>query len=153
MTEVSPSVDARERYLSAKRAVQLVALVLAVAAASALAVLPTYIEMSVTSDGAQSVRGATLVEANGLWAAFLLAVPVVVAALPLLARGRAWQPLSIASVVLLFGCVIVGFLSIGWYFLPAAIAAAVGAGLSPRPNTAARRSRRPAGGAPGVSSP
>lgn len=125
-------VDARERYLSPKRVVQIAALALALTAALMIAVLPMYTEMTVSSDGTESTSRATVLEVNGLWVLVLIAVPVLLAALPLSARGRAWQPLSITSAALLSACVVLGMVSIGLFFLPAAVVAIVGACLSPR---------------------
>lgn len=125
--------DTRVRYLTTKRALQLAALALAVAGAAAVALLPSYIRVSTSSDGTEHVDAATVLEVVGVWYLAVLAIPVIAAVLPLPAIGRAWQPLSIVSAVLLAAFSFVGSLSIGWYFLPAAIVAIVAACFPTRP--------------------
>ncbi len=106
------------RYLQPKRTAQLVAFGLAVVAAGLLALVPA--------------DGQTLVDANGRGVLVTLAVPVALTLVPLLLVGRAWVVGSIVCAALLAAAVVVGLLSIGVFFLPALIAAVVGAALSPR---------------------
>ncbi len=112
-----------------KRVAQLIALTLAVVAMVLVALIPTYTEITTTSEGIESTSRATLVQVNGLSVLFVLAIPVATAALPLLARGRVWQPLSIVSATLLLGFAVLGLATIGSFVLPAAIAAIAGAFL------------------------
>ena len=71
---------------------------------------------------------ATLIEANGLWAALLLVIPVAVTAVTLIAslpnapRPRLMLALRWASFALLLAFCAVSALSIGIFYLPAAIA-------------------------------
>lgn len=122
-------VDARPRYFTAKRVVQFVALAFAAAAVLAVALLPSYIQVSQTSSGSEQIGSATVLEVVGIWYLLVLLIPVAITALPLPATGRAWQPLSITSASLLTAFAVLGSLSIGWYFLPSAITAVVGACL------------------------
>lgn len=55
-----------------------------------------------------------------------LLIPVALTALPLLARGRARTPVSVATTVVLIVFVVIGSASIGWFYIPA-LAAAVAA--------------------------
>ncbi|MDM4764400.1 hypothetical protein QT381_15475 [Galbitalea sp. SE-J8] len=132
-------VDLRARYFNAKRVTQYVAAALALAAALAIALLPSYIQVSTTSDGQESITSGTVLEVVGIWFLLVLAIPLILAALPLSATGRAWQPLSIVSAVLLSIFALVGSLSIGWYFVPATIAAIVAVFLPRHPRTHYRR--------------
>ena len=125
----------RPRYCNAKRIVQFVAAALALAAVLAVALLPSYIEVSTTSDGGEVVTSSTVLQVVGLWFLLVLAIPLAITLLPLPARGRAWQPLSIISATLLTLFTILGSLSIGFYFLPAMIASIVAAFLPTRPPT------------------
>ena len=115
--------------IRAKRVAQLIALALAVAAMVMMVLIPTYTGVTMTSDGTEITSRSTLVQENGASVLLVLAIPVALAALPLLARGRAWQPLSIVSATLLLGLVVLGLASIGGFILPAAVAAIVGACL------------------------
>lgn len=135
----SPPVEnhAPARFLSAKRILQLISVALAVGAAVAVANLPLYTQVTATSDGVEQVGSATVLDEAGLGYLAVLAIPVVAAVLPLPASGRAWQPLSILSAVLLAGWCILGALSIGWFFVPALAAAVVAVCLPMRRRTSA----------------
>ncbi|MEZ3160983.1 hypothetical protein AB1K54_10625 [Microbacterium sp. BWT-B31] len=130
-------IDPGPRYFTVKRWLQFIVLALALAAVLAIALLPNYIQVSQTtgSDGTdQEVIGsATVLQVVGLWFLLVLAIPILLALLPILATGRAWQPLSIVSAVLLGIFAVVGSLSIGWYFLPATLVAIIAACLPTRP--------------------
>ena len=125
MGDLKPRDDSAARYWNDKRLTQFAAFFLALGAAVFLAVYPTYSQTSESADGAGSTSGATMVEVNGYWVLALLAVPVLVAALPLLFRGPAWRTASFVSALLLVGCVIAGIASFGMFFVPAAVAAVV----------------------------
>ncbi|MDR6415532.1 hypothetical protein [Pseudarthrobacter sulfonivorans] len=58
-----------------------------------------------------------------------LLIPVALTALPLLIRGRALIPVSVATTVTLVVFVVIASASIGWFYLPA-LAAAVAAAVS-----------------------
>jgi hypothetical protein len=60
----------------------------------------------------------TLAEVNGHGTYLLLAIPVIVAGMPLLFRSRA---VRILSAVLLMGWVVIGVASIGLFYIPSAV--------------------------------
>jgi len=64
------------------------------------------------------VQRTTLAEVNGPGSYLLLAIPVIVAGMPLLFRSRA---VRILSAVLLMGWVVIGVASIGLFYIPSAI--------------------------------
>jgi hypothetical protein len=64
------------------------------------------------------VQRATLAEVNGPGTYLLLAIPVIVAGMPLLFRSRA---VRILSTVLLMGWVVIGVASIGFFYIPSSI--------------------------------
>lgn len=128
-------VDLRPRYLGAKRILQLIAASLAIAAALAVLFLPSYIEVTESSGGQESISSQTALEFVGPRILLVVAIPVALAALPLFARGRAWRPLSIASALMLTLFAVIGSLSVGWYFLPAMLVAIVAAFIPDRPRT------------------
>ena len=70
-------------------------------------------------------------EVDGWDAAIPLAVPVLIAAIPLSVRGRWKRSVRVATAVLLGAFVIAGILSVGQFYLPATVAMIV-AGSSER---------------------
>ena len=123
--------------LNAKRVIQFVAFALMVGAVLAIAFLPTYAIISGTSNSSDSAAHAevgskTALEVNGPALLVFLAVPLLGAAAPLFAIGRGWQPVSVGSALLLVACTIITAVTIGIFMLPAAVAAATAAFLSPR---------------------
>jgi hypothetical protein len=70
-----------------------------------------------TETPAHPVQTTTLAEANGPGTYFLLAIPVLVAGMPLLFRSRA---VRILSAVLLMGWAVIGVASIGLFYIPSA---------------------------------
>ena len=98
-------IDPRPRYFTVERWLQFIALAFAVAAVLAVALLPSYIQVSQTtsSSGAaeEVIESDTVLQVVGVWFLLVLAIPVLLALLPILATGKAWQPLSIPSAVLL----------------------------------------------------
>ncbi|MCY3639326.1 MAG: hypothetical protein OXG80_09560 [Chloroflexi bacterium] len=96
---------------------------------------PVYSGVSVRAgeSGSSSVSGKTLIEVNGLWAALLIVLPIIftaialIASLPSVARPRLMLTLRWTAFALLFTFCAVGALSIGIFYLPAAIAALVAA--------------------------
>lgn len=135
-------IDPRPRYFTVKRWLQFIALAFTVAAVLAIALLPSYIQVGQTTDSSgaaeEVVESATVLQVVGVWFLLVLAIPVLLALLPILATGNAWQPLSIVSAVLLGIFTVIGSLSIGWYFLPATLVAIIAACLPTR-----RRARTP----------
>lgn len=113
----------------AKRTVQILALVLAVAGVLVAALVPSYSTVTEGSAGEHSVEEASLLSVMGPWYLAVLALPVLFAVAPLVSRNRGWQAVSIMSAVLLVLFCGAGVLSIGYFFVPATIAAVVGAVL------------------------
>ena len=96
---------------------------------------PIYTGVSVSpgESGTSSVSGKTLIEVNGLWSALLLVIPValtavtLIATLPTPAYPRIMLTLRWASFALLLAFCAVSILSIGIFYLPAAIATLIAA--------------------------
>ena len=97
------------------------ACILALAASALVLVAPSGKE-----DWAIQHQRMTRVDLSGSRAIALLALPVLVTLLPL---GIQRHVVRVGAAVLLFGLVVVAGLSIGLFYLPAAIAEAIGAGL------------------------
>jgi len=118
------------------RVAQLIALALTAAAVIAVLFVPTYqIETSSSDHGASHfIMNALVVNGPGMLVP--LAIPLVFAAAPVVARGRAWRPVSIAAAVLLALFTAVALFSMGVFLVPAAIAEVVAlflpAGARPR---------------------
>jgi ABC-type sulfate transport system permease subunit len=119
-------------YWGAKRLVQVVAIVLAVLGAWLMLVMPSYGTASMESGGTETFEMLSMLDAVGPAALGLAAVPVAIALLPLVGVGRAWQPLSIASSVLMGCFVVLGILSVGFFYVPALLAGLVAVFLEPR---------------------
>ncbi|MDO5673233.1 MAG: hypothetical protein Q4G30_10330 [Actinomycetaceae bacterium] len=136
--DTAPVLNARAnlghgyRSVSPKRVAHIVALVLAILGAAVLAFAPTYIGSSTDGIGPATITYRTAFEVNGLYLLFLVAVPIVLTLIPLLIRDRALHIASIACTVLLLFAVLISFMSIGVFFLPAALAALVAVFLQPR---------------------
>ncbi|SEB39434.1 hypothetical protein SAMN04489806_0393 [Paramicrobacterium humi] len=113
-------------YVNGKRIAQIIAVVLALAADAMILFGTRYTDVTSDSSGHESTVTRSFLEVNGPMILISLAVPVVVAALPLFFPHRGWQAASVASVVLLAIFVFLGALTIGVFFMPALIAAIVG---------------------------
>ena len=76
---------------------------------------------------------ATLIEVNGLWAALLIVIPVALTAVTLIATLPSTTPplilliLRWASFALLLAFCVISILSIGIFYLPAAVATLIAA--------------------------
>lgn len=119
----------RLAHVSGKRVAQVLALGFAVAAAATILVIPSYMVITTDSAGRDIASMHTVLEVGGPWFLAVLAIPIVITIVPLLVRGRAWQPVSIVATVLLGVFTLVALLTIGMYFLPALVASVVGAVL------------------------
>jgi hypothetical protein len=75
----------------------------------------------------ESRRWRSLVQREGSGIAVVLAVPLLICLVPLLAPARLRRPLAIGAVALLGMCVVAGALSAGLFVLPSAVAMAVAA--------------------------
>jgi hypothetical protein len=101
--------------------------VLALLAVVLLLVIPTGREESVsissTGEITRHSRSTTLVQSDGWSVLVPLAVPVAIAGVPLALRRTRWRRGAlVAASVLLLAFVVAGLLSIGVYYLPAAVA-------------------------------
>lgn len=125
--------DAR-RGMTAAGWVALAAVTLAVAAGIGLAFYPVYQGEgeSASSSGVvtSSTDSATLIAENGPWVALLLCVPAVLAALGLWAALRGHRSLAWIFAGVLLGFCVLGAFSVGLFYLPAALALLLAAGLT-----------------------
>lgn len=132
-------------WWSAKRAWQVVAFGLVAAATGWLLLGPIYQPETQCSGGASYsstgelisswdtcepprsmlVEGFTTGDVPGL--AWLVALPILLAAPPVIARGRAWTLLSVASAACLVTFVVLGGFALGPLFVPGTLCALVGA--------------------------
>jgi hypothetical protein len=122
-----------------ENAAAIASFVAAVVVSAALLFVPAYTEESSTivspsTEGVISkivVSHPTLIQVNGVRALLTLAVPVLIAGLPLLFRRSRWRALLEASAAALLTAltVIAGF-SIGLFYLPSAVAMLVAALLA-----------------------
>ena len=80
-------------------------------------------------------------QVNGAWVLVVVSVPVLVALIPVLVRHR--RARIVSAVLLWFGCVL-GMLSVGMFFVPAAILMTIAASrgepapIPPMPTVPAR---------------
>ncbi|UUT35940.1 hypothetical protein [Microbacterium elymi] len=118
--------------MNAARVLQIIGFALTLAAGVALCFLPAFQSVTSDSDGHQATRTQTLLQMQGSAYLLVLVIPVLIAAVPLLLRGRAWRVSSIVAAVLLGVFALVGALSIGVFYLPAAIVEVVAACLPVR---------------------
>ena len=133
------------------RASNVIALVVAIVAAVGVLLLPSYTSISRDATGRTTTSQYSLSSGEGPWALVVVAVPVLLVAIPLLLRNEAAaQRARIAVVVLLTICVMAGAASFGMFFIPtlvlmamALVAAASAEGNEPIPqlNGDARQSR------------
>jgi hypothetical protein len=111
------------------------ATIAAIVAALYAALGPTY-ESCGTSDAGEPITGCrheSTVTVNGSWVLIVLAVPIVVALLPLVFDRRTTR---IVSVVLLWTFTVITGFSVGSFFVPAAVLMTVAAVRSdPVPTT------------------
>lgn len=117
---------------SPKRMLQVLALVLAAVTAGLVLFMPSYTVVTSDARGNESTSTLSIWEYNGPLFALVVAIPVVIALIPVVTRGRWWPLVSVASAGLLLGFAFLGAMSIGMAFLPAALAAVVAAMLRPR---------------------
>ena len=121
----------------------LVALLLAFAAGLFLALYPVYQGVSVTGSSSgvvtSSRESATLITENGLGAVVLLCIPIVLAALGLPAAARRRRVLVWVPGGVLLGFVVLSGFTIGLFYLPAAIALLLSAGMADSSRKLARQ--------------
>jgi hypothetical protein len=137
----------QHRWWNAKRAWQVVALGLVVAASGWLLLAPIYqTETQCSGGGSSSSTGevlsswdtcdpptsmlaAALATGDVPGLVWLVALPMLLAVPPVFARGRAWTMLSVASAVCLVTFVVLGGFALGPLFVPGASCAVVGASV------------------------
>ncbi len=117
-------------WFNTKRAWQLAPLVLAAGAATAAFLAPIFTVAAQQGAGQTEVR-ATAFEVAGPSVFIVVAIPLVLAALPLCFTRRGWVVVSYASALGLIIYAVTGIMSLGLLFLPATVAAVVGAFLQP----------------------
>ena len=115
-----------KRHLDSWNVRQVLAVSLAIIASLVLLLVPMYTQVKLTSGGQEQVSHPTLLETVGPSIFVPLLIPVALTALPLLIRGRARTPVSVATTVALVVFVVIGSASIGWFYVPA-LATAVAA--------------------------
>jgi hypothetical protein len=125
----------------------LIASVLALAAAIALIATPLF-EVSSESDTAvgtstRSTQSITLIEQEGQRILVILAIPVLLTLVPVLASLRHRRAVTIICTSLLAAGVVLALFSVGVFFLPALIAMCV-AGVRSAPRPAPVRTGEPA---------
>jgi hypothetical protein len=125
-----------------KRTLQVAAAVSAAGVGSLIGFQPSLVATYLSTDGETALGVTSILGVSGSGLPAILAFPVVVALLPVAARGRAWPILSIlsATVLTLFAVAssltVVSSLTVGWCYLPAVTLALIGAFIeSPRPRT------------------
>ena len=114
--------------------VALAALLLAVAAGSWLAFSPGFYQgVSVTASSSGEVvqrsEQASLLAENGMWALGLLAVPLALTGLGVFGAARRFRFLLWSVAVALLVCCVISAMTIGLFYLPAAVALLVAAAL------------------------
>ena len=114
--------------------VALAALLLAVAAGSWLAFYPGFYQgVSVTSSSSGEVvqrsEQASLLAENGMWALGPLAIPVALTGLGVFGAARSFRALLWSVAVVLFVFSVISAMTIGLFYLPAAIVLLVAAAL------------------------
>ena len=119
-TSTTPTTSVpRITRIGAKRVVQLIAVVLAVAAGVFMLFAPTYQIATSDSAGNSSTGTATILETSGAWAIVLALIPIAFALAPLGVPPRARQWVTNAAVVLFAGWIIVGIWTGGGFYVPA----------------------------------
>ena len=73
---------------------------------------------SASSTGTESCSGVSSFEVDGSYILVVVAVPVVIALLPVLVRHRS---AAVVSATLLWVCCMLGIASIGMFFIPSAV--------------------------------
>jgi hypothetical protein len=112
------------------RGFTLAAFLVAVLGAVVAAFAPTgHVTESVgSSSGVVSTRSfsESMFQVNGAWVLVVVSVPILVALIPVVVRHR--RARIVSAVLLWIGCV-VGMLSVGMFFVPAAILMTIAASL------------------------
>ena len=125
-------VSAFQPYFSRKRLVQAVGSVFALGASIAVLLVPSYAVEETNSYGDRVVTAATVLTELGSVTVPIVAIPVLVASLPLATRGRYWQPASILAAVLLLLFALFSSFTIGLYYMPAVILLIAAVFMRPR---------------------
>lgn len=116
---------AREHRPGWLAAAALIAFVLALVASLVLLFLPVYSTVTTTASGTRTEDTATLWAVNGPWILIPLALPVLLTAAIALARGRGGLVVSMLCTLVLAAFTVLAIASIGMFYLPALVVAAV----------------------------
>ncbi|MFK4791307.1 hypothetical protein [Microbacterium sp. ZW T5_56] len=119
-------------YLNAKRVLQVIALGLVLGAAVYACAAPSFATVRSDSSGHSTAATRTLLEAQGPGLLLIFAALAALAACPLFLRGTRWSAVSLVVAVVLGAFTILGAMTIGGLFLPAAVASFVAALLPTR---------------------
>lgn len=126
------SVSGGQRYFSYKRLVQAFGAVFALGASIAILLMPLYAVEETNSHGDRVFTAATVLTEMGPVTLMIVAIPVLVASLPLATLGRYWQPASILAAILLFSFALFSSFTIGLYYMPAVILLIAAVFMRPR---------------------
>lgn len=116
-------------HINARRLAQLIALALVVLAILTILLIPMYGSGTTDSSGQGATSTDTVLAVNGPGILAVLAIPLLISLAPVVVQGRAESPVSIASAVFLCAFTLIAMLSIGGFFLPAAVAEVIAAFL------------------------
>lgn len=119
----TPGADRAGRRNRIAEVAQAIAIALAAAAALAVITIPGAVVVTRTSGGNQIVRHETLLEQQGPLFLLVLLIPVLLAGYPLLFSHPARRVASLASAIVFTVAAVLASASIGWFFLPAVLAA------------------------------
>ncbi|MGZ8571636.1 MAG: hypothetical protein ACXWW5_05360 [Actinomycetota bacterium] len=114
------------------------AFIAAVLGASIAAFAPLASGCTETAEGVRRCRSESVFDDDGARVLVVVIIPIVLALVPVLLRRR-W--VRVVSAVLLWACCVVGLLSIGIFFVPAAVLMTISASIGDR-------APRPAAGLP-----
>jgi hypothetical protein len=85
-------------------------------------------------DGRERCAGVSTFEVDGAWVLVVVSIPVLVSLLPVVIPRRAAR---VFAALLLWACCVVGAFSVGLFFVPAAVAMTIAAGMrNPHPASA-----------------
>lgn len=119
----APSTDEAGRRYRVAGISQAIAIALAGAAALAVITIPGAVVVTQESGGNQIVGHETLLEQQGPLFLLVLLIPVLLAAYPLLFPRPTRLVASLVSAILFTAAAVLASASIGWFFLPAVLAA------------------------------
>jgi len=111
------------RHSDPERVRQIIAFALTIAAALVLLLAPFYVEVHLTNAGPEQVTTSNLLETAGPSILVPLLIPAALTGLPLLLKAPARKYASIVTTAALATFVLIASASIGWFYIPALVAA------------------------------